>query len=225
MGAGGVVAGERPLRRRGEAARHSMRSRNAATLRWASVRGDRMAELEVADRIAAAGPQLTAAERRCPGRVERPISSPSAPSLIWHRSPSRRGDRRPPRRQARIRRLHALQSSVQVDLSRQLRPAAERIRAAGRPAAGRAPPGDHDRQRRRDDRQRQPRRVRRRDRAAQRPAAARPGARRRGRARRRHAVRPRPRCCRDGVAEVHAQRRRRAPPARPHRRDGDARRH
>lgn len=89
-----------------------------------------MAELEVADRIAAAGPQLTVAERRVAQAVlERPhlVAFGTVADLA---SESGAGAATVVRLAAKLGfdGFSALQSSVQDDLSRQLRPAAERIR-------------------------------------------------------------------------------------------------
>jgi DNA-binding MurR/RpiR family transcriptional regulator len=89
-----------------------------------------MAELEVADRIAAAGAQLTAAERRVAQTVlERPhlVAFGTVADLA---SESGAGAATVVRLAAKLGfdGFSALQSSVQDDLSRQLRPAAERIR-------------------------------------------------------------------------------------------------
>jgi DNA-binding MurR/RpiR family transcriptional regulator len=89
-----------------------------------------MAELEVADRIAAAGPQLTAAERRVAQAVlERPhlVAFGTVADLA---SAAGAGAATVVRLAAKLGfdGFSALQSSVQDDLSRQLRPAAERIR-------------------------------------------------------------------------------------------------
>jgi DNA-binding MurR/RpiR family transcriptional regulator len=98
-----------------------------------------VAELEVADRITAAGAHLTAAERRVARAVlERPnlvafgtvadlASASGAGAATVVRLATKLG----------FDGFSALQSSVQEDLSRQLRPAAERIRElADQPAFG-----------------------------------------------------------------------------------------
>jgi DNA-binding MurR/RpiR family transcriptional regulator len=89
-----------------------------------------VAELEVADRITAAGPTLTAAERRVAqtllerpqlvafGTVAELASAAGAGAATVVRLAAKLG----------FDGFSALQSSVQRDLSRQLRPAAERIR-------------------------------------------------------------------------------------------------
>jgi DNA-binding MurR/RpiR family transcriptional regulator len=89
-----------------------------------------VAELEVADRISAAGPQLTAAERRVAhALLERPnlVAFGTVADLA---SASGAGAATVVRLAAKLGfdGFSALQSSVQEDLSRQLRPAAERIR-------------------------------------------------------------------------------------------------
>ncbi len=89
-----------------------------------------MAELEVADRIAAAGTQLTAAERRVAQAVlERPhlVAFGTVADLA---SAAGAGAATVVRLAAKLGfdGFSALQASVQDDLSRQLRPAAERIR-------------------------------------------------------------------------------------------------
>jgi DNA-binding MurR/RpiR family transcriptional regulator len=89
-----------------------------------------MAELEVADRITAAGEQLTAAERRVARAVlERPnlVAFGTVADLA---AASGAGAATVVRLAAKLGfdGFSALQSSVQDDLSRQLRPAAQRIR-------------------------------------------------------------------------------------------------
>ena len=95
-----------------------------------------MADLEVTERIAAAGPQLTAAERRVAEAVlDRPhvVAFGTVADLA---SQAGAGAATVVRLAAKLGfdGFSALQSSVQDDLARQLRPAAERIReVADRP--------------------------------------------------------------------------------------------
>ena len=95
-----------------------------------------MAELEVADRIAATGGQLTAAERRVAQAVLEHPHLVAFGTVADLASEAGAGAATVVRLAAKLGfdGFSALQSSVQDDLSRQLRPAAERIReVADRP--------------------------------------------------------------------------------------------
>jgi DNA-binding MurR/RpiR family transcriptional regulator len=89
-----------------------------------------MAELEVAERIAAAGAQLTGAERRVAQAVLEHPNLVAFGTVADLASEAEAGAATVVRLAAKLGfdGFSALQSSVQDDLSRQLRPAAERIR-------------------------------------------------------------------------------------------------
>jgi DNA-binding MurR/RpiR family transcriptional regulator len=93
-------------------------------------RGARVAELEVADRIASAGPQLTGAERRVAQAVLEHPHLVAFGTVADLAAEAGAGAATVVRLAAKLGfdGFSALQSSVQDDLSRQLRPAAERIR-------------------------------------------------------------------------------------------------
>ena len=92
--------------------------------------GSRMAELEVADRIAAAGPLLTGAERRVAQAVLEHPHLVAFGTVADLAADAGAGAATVVRLAAKLGfdGFSALQSSVQDDLARQLRPAAERIR-------------------------------------------------------------------------------------------------
>jgi DNA-binding MurR/RpiR family transcriptional regulator len=93
-------------------------------------RGARVAELEVADRIASAGPQLTGAERRVAQAVLEHPHLVAFGTVADLAAEAGAGAATVVRLAAKLGfdGFSALQSSVQDDLARQLRPAAERIR-------------------------------------------------------------------------------------------------
>ena len=155
-----------------------------------------MAELEVADRIATAGAHLTGAERRVAQAVLEHPHLVAFGTVADLATEAGAGAATVVRLAAKLGfdGFTALQASVQDDLSRQLRPAAERIRElADRPHVERhreitvtnvTETLDHISREGFDEVVGM----------LERPTSVRPRARRRGRARRGGAVRSRPRC-------------------------------